>query len=85
LRPSLLVARARGQHEQSLSPRRADVEQVALAVELILAHGQRKPGGPGYLASVIVREERIAARGRRELPLLEPEQVEDIEAASPHL
>ena len=61
LRAALLVARARRQDEQALRARRADVEEVALAVELVLAHRQREPGRARDLAAVVVGEERVAA------------------------
>ena len=71
--------------EQALGARSTDVEQVALAVELVLAHGQREPGRTRDLEPVVIGEERVAASGARELALLEPEQVEHLEPARAHL
>ena len=81
LRVALLVARARRQHEQPLGARGADVEEVALAVEGVLAHGQHEPGGACDRAPVLVGQERLRSRAARELALLQAADEHGLEAA----
>ena len=83
LRVALLVARARAEHEQPLGARGADVEEVALAVEAVLAHGQHQPARRGDRAAVVVGQERLGRGAARELALLEPAGEHRLEAARP--
>ena len=88
LRVPLLVARAGAEHQQALGARGADVEEVALAVEPVLSHGEDEPGPPVVAggggrdrAAVLVREERLRRGTARELALLEPAREHHLEAA----
>ena len=81
LRVALLVARARAEHEQPLGARGADVEEVALAVEPVLAHRQHEPARGGDRAAVVVREERLGGGAAGELALLKPAREHHLEAA----
>ena len=80
---ALLVARAGAEHEQALGARRADVEQVALAVEPVLADRQDEAAGGGERAPVLVGQERLRRGAARELALLEPAAEDRLEAARP--
>ena len=80
LRVALLVARARRQHEQPLRPRGADVEQVALAVEAVLAHREQQSAGGGDRPAVLVGQERLRRRSARELALLQTADEHGLEA-----
>ena len=81
LRVALLVARARRQHQQPLGARAADVEQVALAVEPVLADGRRRPLAARDRAAVLVGQERLGRRALRELALLQAAHEHGLEAA----
>ena len=83
LRVALLVARARAQHQQALGARGADVEQVALAVEAVLAHREHQAAGRGDRATILVRQERLGDAPARELALLEAAAQHGLEAPRP--
>ena len=80
--PSSSLERTR-QHEQPLGPRAADVEEVALAIEPVLAHGQAQPARRGKRAAVLVGQERLRRGAARELALLEAADEDGLEAPRP--
>jgi hypothetical protein len=82
---ALLVARAPRQDQQALRARGTDVEEVALAVELLLAYRQAQARRALDLAPVVVREEGVGGRGKGELALLQPQEVDDLEPPRPDL
>ena len=84
LRRALLVGHPRAQHEPPLGPRGAGVEEQPLAVELVLAHGQRDASGRADLAAQVVGEEGLRHGAAGELALLEPEHDHDREAPRAH-
>ena len=71
LRIALLVAEAGAQHELPLGPRGADVEEVALALQTLLAHRQPQPARGGDRPAIGIRQERLRCGGARELTLLQ--------------
>ena len=81
LRVALLVARARAQHQQALGPGGGHVEEIALAVETILAHRQHEPAGARDRAPILVAQERLGGGAARELSLLKPADQHRFEAA----
>ncbi len=85
LRVAVLVGGAGAEHEQPLGAGRADVEEVALALELVLALRQHEPRGRCERAAVVVAEKRLGGRTARELALLEPADEDRVEAPGPDL
>src|SRR5205085_835340 len=78
---ALLVAEAGAQEQRALGPRGGHIEEVALAVELVLTHAQHESGGAGDRAAIVVREERLGHAPARELALLEAADEDGVEAA----
>src|SRR3954454_11093870 len=81
LRIPIVVAVAPAEEEQALGARDGRVEEVALAVQLVLAQRQREATGGRDLTAVVVGEERIAACGCRPLTLLKTAGEDRLETA----
>src|SRR4051794_11414074 len=78
---AVLVGDAPAEVEQPLGAGDRGVEEVALAIELVLAKGERKPAGRSDLAAIVVGKEWVRARGSRPFAFLEATREDSVEAA----
>ena len=69
---ALLVGAAVAEHDPLGRPRDARVEQVALAVERVVARSQPQPEHAASSRRQLVGQERVGRAGERELALLQP-------------